>query len=155
MKKKLHLILISLTIIFTSFIVLEVNGQQKQVSITFYSGTKVKKVEYEYVSGKAGTASNIQIRDDKTKLLKSVDQNSYSINSMTPHGYRKEYYPNGTLSKVLNYNYGVKQGIAKEYYETGVLKNQYNFNNDIIDGDFSEFYENGKLQAKCTYVNGK
>lgn len=128
---------------------------QTKVSTTYWQGTKVKKVEYEYLSGDVGKAGDITTRDPKTGLIKERDLNTYSVNSMTPHGFWREYNQSGKLEKEYHYDDGVRQGIAKSYYENGSPEVVYNYNKNIIDGDYTEYHENGKVLAKCIYLNGK
>lgn len=130
-------------------------GQQKLVSTTYYPGTKTKKVEYEYLSGKVGNVSDIKIKDKATGLTKERDFNTYGVNSMTPHGYWREYYENGSLQVEYNYINGSREGVAKSFFDNGKPSVVYSYKNNVIDGDFAEYYDNGILQAKCIYVNGK
>jgi antitoxin component YwqK of YwqJK toxin-antitoxin module len=151
--KRVHLKGLTILLLLTVFY--KTNAQPKQVSITYWQGTKVKKVEYEYLSGSAGKVGNITTRDPKTGLIKERDLNTYSINSMTPHGFWKEYNENGSLEREFQYDHGARHGVAKVYYENGSPEVVYNYNNNVIDGEFTEYHENGKTLAKCTYSNGK
>jgi antitoxin component YwqK of YwqJK toxin-antitoxin module len=131
-----------------------VNAQTK-ISTTYWQGTKIKKVEYEYLSGNVGKVGDITTRDPKTGLIKERDLNTYSVNSMTPHGLWREYRENGKLEKEYHYDHGVLQGVAKSFYENGSPEIVYNYNRNIIDGEFTEYHENGKILSKCIYSNGK
>lgn len=127
--------------------------QDIQLSVTNYEGTQTKKVEYQYIQGRKAKVGNIEYRDDKTKLLKGVDLNTYSVQEMVPNGYWKEYYQNGKLKAHYIYVDGSREGEAKTYYENGSLERKFTFRNGIIDGEFSEYYDNGSLQSTCKYVN--
>ena len=69
---------------------------------------------------------------------------------------RKEFYSNNKLKSIYVVdNTGKKNGIYKEYYENGNLKRLLNYDNDSLSGLSVDFTEKGKVADSIYYKNGK
>jgi antitoxin component YwqK of YwqJK toxin-antitoxin module len=58
---------------------------------------------------------------------------------------KREYYDNGQLKEVCNWENGVFEGKCKWYYENGELKAVSNYKNDKLEGECRWYYKNGEL----------
>lgn len=89
----------------------------------------------------------------------------------------KEYYDNGNLKAIQNYENGKLNGIqknyhengnlaivgfmidnnldgeAKGYYENGNLEKVINWKNEKMNGEYTSYFKNGKLQSEGNYIN--
>lgn len=82
---------------------------------------------------------------DKSDLNKSKFKGNYIT-----------YYRSGGKSSEGFYNdYSKQHGLRKNYYENGKIKDIANFNNGFPDGESQQFYENGNISAKANYINGE
>lgn len=67
----------------------------------------------------------------------------------------KEYYVNGNLKLITQYNKrNEKHGIEKFYYETGQLWSKTIFIRDRKDGSEKVYYKSGVLMREKTYKKG-
>jgi antitoxin component YwqK of YwqJK toxin-antitoxin module len=97
----------------------------------------------------------------------------------TLNGFRKYYYPNGTLESVEHFrrgNYhgkyqkyypdgklqidqefveGALQGLSLSYYPNGTLKEKVTLKDNDENGPFFEYYENGNLKTEGNYLPGE
>lgn len=71
------------------------------------------------------------------------------------HGQYKEYYQNGKLCLIRNYDNGKLHGEERTYYINGKLENICNYVDGKIHGEYKEYHENDKLCNICNYVGGK
>lgn len=65
-----------------------------------------------------------------------------------------EYYSDGSVETIKNYNQGIKQGEFKEFYKSGKLKYEAVFNSDTIAGEAKNYFESGAIRAKGNRRNG-
>ena len=69
---------------------------------------------------------------------------------------KKEYYENGSLKSVAQYNkLDSIDGYLKLYYQSGNLESEQNFVNGKANGTFKWYYKDGKLSAQVNYIKGK
>jgi antitoxin component YwqK of YwqJK toxin-antitoxin module len=96
-------------------------------------------------------------------LLKNKE-NNYQINNIfreyncqngKPHGKCMQYYSNGQIKKIRNYNAGKRDGEQIGYYENGVLKYKANYKNGKYHGTREIFYLNENKYKFENYLNGK
>ncbi len=66
-----------------------------------------------------------------------------------------EYYSDGSVETIKNYNQGIKQGEFKEFYKSGKLKYEAVFNSDTIVGEAKNYFESGAIRAKGNRRNGE
>ncbi|WP_109078502.1 toxin-antitoxin system YwqK family antitoxin [Aggregatibacter kilianii] len=68
----------------------------------------------------------------------------------------KNYYQNGKLESVLNFNeQGQLSGKYARYWENGKLRSDMNYNSQgQLDGTMTHYWENGKVKAVIDYKNG-
>lgn len=111
-----------------------------------------------YKVGKSTTYyKNKQIKEEEFNILVVWDNGEH-------HNYfdgtRKEFYENGQLKSIENYNNGPKEGLFETYDEYGNILSSYIYHNDERHGDFSEVYsddEPGRYDIKIVgkYNMGK
>jgi antitoxin component YwqK of YwqJK toxin-antitoxin module len=71
------------------------------------------------------------------------------------HGLSYEYYPDGKLWRVINWENGRKEGFGFEYYKNGEIKTEVHYEDDIQTGEVSEYDSLGNL-IKLSYLeNGE
>jgi len=70
-------------------------------------------------------------------------------------GERKEFYENGNLKSVENYNDNNRHGEWKMFYENGNLLSVSNYKDGNLNGEQKSFHPNGKLQGILNYKDGK
>lgn len=70
------------------------------------------------------------------------------------NGLKKEYYPNGKLSKEYTVENGVPNGIVKTYSEKGFIISEQKFEHGVPNGIMKTFYENGKIHYENNFVDG-
>ena len=61
------------------------------------------------------------------------------------HGLSYHYYPNGKISKKLQYSYGKKQGLSVSYYINGNVYQTIQYSNGMKNGYFNTYHKNGKM----------
>lgn len=79
----------------------------------------------------------------KNGQLKSIGFKDDSGNYV---GERKDYYENGKLKEVTNYENGKLNGQIKQYYENGNLKTIGPVKNGSLKGVWKDYFENGNLK---------
>lgn len=70
------------------------------------------------------------------------------------NGKKKEYYPNGKVSKEYMLEKGQINGIYKTYNEKGFLITEQEFFHGIPHGYYKTFFENGQKQSDSNFENG-
>jgi len=70
------------------------------------------------------------------------------------NGHKKEYYPNGKLSKEYTVENGVPNGIMKTYSEKGFIISEQKFVQGVPNGTMKTFYENGKIHHENNFTDG-
>ena len=66
-----------------------------------------------------------------------------------------DYYPNGEILGVEQWENGVKNGIAESFYETGELKEKCNFKDNELDGPYFSYDKAGNVIEHEIYSNGE
>lgn len=66
-----------------------------------------------------------------------------------------EYYSDGSIQSIKNYNQGIKQGEFKEFFKSGRLKYEAVYNSDTIIGEEVNYFESGLIRAKGNRKNGE
>ena len=66
-----------------------------------------------------------------------------------------DYYPNGNIQGVEQWENGVKNGIAESFYETGELKEKCNFKDNELDGPYFSYDKSGNVIEHEIYSNGE
>ena len=66
-----------------------------------------------------------------------------------------DYYPNGEILGVEQWENGVKNGIAESFYETGELKEKCNFKDNELDGPYFSYDKSGNVIEHEIYSNGE
>lgn len=67
----------------------------------------------------------------------------------------EQHYRSGKLKMEVNSKYKdilTEIGISKNYYENGVIESVKNFEKGILIGDYQEWYENGNQKLKGIYI---
>jgi len=70
------------------------------------------------------------------------------------NGQKKEYYPNGKVSKYYMLENGQINGIYKTYNEKGSLMTEQEYFHGIPHGYYKTFFENGQIQLISNFENG-
>lgn len=70
------------------------------------------------------------------------------------NGPKKEYYPNGKVSKEYTLEKGQVNGIYKVYNQKGFLVTEQEYFHGIPHGYFKTFFENGQIQVVSNFENG-
>lgn len=70
------------------------------------------------------------------------------------NGPKKEYYPNGKVSKEYILSDGVVNGTYRFYSEKGNLLTEQNMVEGIPQGYYRTFFENGKIQSETNMDKG-
>lgn len=65
-----------------------------------------------------------------------------------------EYYVDGSIETIKNYNEGKKQGEFKDFYKSGKLKYQAVFDSDTLVGNSINYFENGQIKSEGNRKNG-
>jgi hypothetical protein len=71
------------------------------------------------------------------------------------NGYKKYYYPSGTLEVEGLLVNGLKTGLWKIWYRNGQLMWEENYINGKMNGLYQSWHENGQLMVTVNYINGK
>jgi len=75
-----------------------------------------------------------------------------------------EYYGNGEIESIKNYDNGLKNGEFKEFYKGRQLRYEATFKHDTLIGNATNYYESGRIKAvgnrrngtwKTYYLNGQ
>jgi antitoxin component YwqK of YwqJK toxin-antitoxin module len=69
------------------------------------------------------------------------------------HGDYKEYYHNGQLKIIRNYDNGELSGKWFEYYESGQVLLESYYSKGERYGAFKKYYENGEIMIEANYQN--
>ncbi|SFN46552.1 Antitoxin component YwqK of the YwqJK toxin-antitoxin module [Bizionia echini] len=67
----------------------------------------------------------------------------------------KGYYNDNTKRKTLKYKNNQPNGIQENFYPNGILSKRIDYSEGIIVGDVIEWFDNGKIKSKVTYENGQ
>jgi len=78
-----------------------------------------------------------------------------NYNDNNKHGERKVFHENGQIIILQNYKDGKLHGECKTFYENGQIIILQNYKDGKLHGEFKTFYENGKLQSVQNYKDGK
>lgn len=82
------------------------------------------------------------------------DEQSF-VNDTTRDGFYKEYYSNGKLRFVTNYENGKEHGTKKGYYENGHLKYEMSYKRGLKSGPAVWYFENGVMSSQYNYYEDK
>ncbi len=83
------------------------------------------------------------------KLEYSVDDD------MKKDGIQKEFWENGEIKGVYEWNHGVPDGTYQDYFSSGKPSAIGHFTNGLQDSIETIYYENGKIKTICYYENGE
>ena len=78
-----------------------------------------------------------------------------SQDSLNYTGFKKYFYPNGSVSSEGNLKYGKPDGYWKSYYESGMLKSEGNRKDFELDSTWKFYNDDGKLILEVSYRKGK
>ncbi|HCE57606.1 MAG TPA: hypothetical protein DER09_07275 [Prolixibacteraceae bacterium] len=70
------------------------------------------------------------------------------------NGLKKEFYPNGKMSKEYTLENGLINGVYKTYTEKGFLATEQEYFHSIPHGFYKTFFENGQIQSESNFENG-
>src|SRR5437870_653139 len=70
------------------------------------------------------------------------------------HGIVKEYFDNGKVAKIKNYEHHKLNGVTAEFYDSGGIWNEWTYKDDVLNGPAKTFHKNGIIMVYKTYVNG-
>jgi antitoxin component YwqK of YwqJK toxin-antitoxin module len=82
-----------------------------------------------------------------------VEEGSYVNNKK--EGIWKQYFNNGKLKSIINYNANIPNGHVKFFYSNGNPLEEGNWIFGRWEGEYKYYYENGKLSYDWKFVNGK
>lgn len=99
---------------------------------------------------KQGKYYKFQIIDNSDILL--IECNFVNDNL---HGEFIEYYPDGKLKKLINYENGEKKGLKIVYNCKNILIKKCYYLYDKKDGLYEEFYDSGDLKKEEIFSLGK
>ncbi len=71
------------------------------------------------------------------------------------HGESKHYYSNGQLEIIENYISGNLNGETRSYYESGELMGKAYFDDGVPIDSIVYYFKNGQLKKKGFFINGK
>ncbi|WP_415370778.1 hypothetical protein [Patiriisocius sp. Uisw_047] len=66
----------------------------------------------------------------------------------------KEYYENGQLKSIKNYDNTIEHGSFIEYYQDGTLSEKGTMKNGELEGEYWSYNKKGQLDDYATYKNG-
>lgn len=69
-------------------------------------------------------------------------------------GWKKCYYPGGTLAEQRYYINGEKDSLHSGWWPNGNKRFEYHFANGVYDGDYLEWYQSGKRLKYIHYTKG-
>lgn len=123
------------------------NGVLKGTSKVYYENGQIKEQ-----CNNDNNSSRICSIYDENKMLKI----KYKI-SNNKEEYTKifNYYDNGIVKEILQYQNNKLNGISYSYYPNKKIEREISFKNDIQDGIAKVYYENGSLRQETTYQKGK
>lgn len=97
-------------------------------------------------------------------VVKVEDEKFYNGNlrSETPyndegkiHGFKREFYENGSVKSETEYENGESNGKYVQYYENGQLFEEGTYKNGYWNGAYKQYHQNGQLKILNHYDNGK
>lgn len=71
-----------------------------------------------------------------------------------PHGRTIYYNPDGKISSIHNFHYGLKHGSSVYFYDNGHISDSMNYENGYLENYFFKFDEGGLLKHKSNYKRG-
>lgn len=95
-----------------------------------------------------------------TFIFASVTAGISGLNAQNIHpddqlnGPKKEYYPNGTVSREYTIVNGVPNGTYKAYSEKGILIAEQHLVDGIQQGIQKTFFKSGQVQSETNYEKG-
>jgi antitoxin component YwqK of YwqJK toxin-antitoxin module len=102
------------------------------------------------------------IEKSPLKILGAPEEKIPSLifcNNYTPFGKNNnekvEYFKNGEIKSVHNYEDEVLSGRSLEYYESGNLKTKLNYKEGLIQDTLKHYYESGQLKNISIWKDGK
>jgi len=76
-----------------------------------------------------------------------------TIRGLERDGVAFEYYENGDVKQLTNYQAGKLHGSDKTFYQDGKVLCQKEFKDGKLEGMVSQFYPNGKPKIEMFYIN--
>ena len=67
------------------------------------------------------------------------------------HGEWTNYYEDGQLNKLANFDNGIADGVWETYYKNGQVKSKQILKDGLVTGTLKEFHENGQLSYSAEY----
>jgi antitoxin component YwqK of YwqJK toxin-antitoxin module len=87
-----------------------------------------------------------------------VDKDSLAAkewkSSFVPHGTRVDLSPEGHLSQIIPYHFGVIEGECKSFSPDGKVASQRLYVKGKLDGESQSFFENGQIKERAFYREG-
>lgn len=94
---------------------------------------------------------------NKTILLKEFDSKpkySVSFKNDQPNGPLKEFFEDGQIKTLSNYQHGKIHGEHTEFFENGGIATAGSFHEGEKTGDWKEFYPDGQISKSYSYKLG-
>ncbi|NMM47928.1 toxin-antitoxin system YwqK family antitoxin [Marinigracilibium pacificum] len=85
---------------------------------------------------------------DTAAIISYLDSSETKVK----HGFVKDFYRNGNLKGIHEFNKGNKDGGFETYYENGNLREKGKYRNGKLDSLYNSYYENGNPKGTFLYL---
>lgn len=65
-----------------------------------------------------------------------------------------QYFPNGQIMSLINYDNGQLNGVSKTFNESGALLTEFNYKDNVRNGLCVTYFPNGNIESSFMYDNG-
>lgn len=91
----------------------------------------------------------------KDSLVLNGNEGNWYYKKKLFSGYAVKYYPNDSLQEKTGFLNGKKQNEYRQWFSNGVLKLVSNYNKNVLEGSYKSWWSNGNLASEVNYVKGK
>lgn len=112
--------------------------------------------------------SNLGVKSKEGKVINGLKQGlwkrynkdgvlikEYNLKEGKDHGKRIDYYPNGKVESISNWDNNMQIGLTKYFFENGAIKEINYVKNKKLHREFIEYYKSGQIKTQEFYWNGK
>jgi len=78
----------------------------------------------------------------------------YNNKNHKKEGIYKEWYNDGSIKIICDYNNNNLHGSYNHFYQNGKFKYEYYMKHGVLHGTYLEFYDNDNVKVKCNYYYG-
>src|SRR5690606_5842622 len=124
---------------------------QSQVKTYYDSAATIIKEEYFILNQDSTMVDGVYTMFHEN--VKTAVEGQYTRGKKD--GLFKEYYPDGTLKRVMHYNKGLRDGEVVVYNPNGKLAQKGVFQNDTLTGTLAVYYPEGDIKSRTDFEAGK